>query len=111
MPTGSRTWSVIPVENSALFNSIGNMVFIHAALTYPSTASGAGSQLNISGMDVNFLAANACYITTANVATAARLFSSASSTTLNVINTVGGIFTNAAISLGIMSFACVYPAS
>jgi hypothetical protein len=26
MPTGSRTWSVIPVENSALFNSIGNMV-------------------------------------------------------------------------------------
>jgi hypothetical protein len=87
------------------------MVFIHGALTYPSTSSGANAQVNISGVGVNFLAANACSFTTVNVTAAARLFSLASSTNFDVVSNAQAAITNTAMSTAGMTFSCVYPAS
>ena len=87
------------------------MVFIHGVLTYPSTGNGSNAQVNISGVGVNFLAANACHITTTGVTTAARLFSIAGSTNFNLITAGSAPITNATMSSAPVTFACVYPAT
>lgn len=96
---------------SCEWNRIGNIVFIHGALTYPSTASGAAAEVSITGPGVNFLAGNTCYITSANVATAARLFNNVGAISFFFINTAQATITNAAMSTGSATFACMYPAT
>jgi hypothetical protein len=93
------------------YNRIGNMVFIHGKLTYPSTASGASANITISGPGVNFLDNNGCNLTVSNVATAARIFTVAASISLDIVTTTSGLVLNSAMSTGGISFACMYPAT
>jgi hypothetical protein len=93
------------------YNRIGNMVFIHGKLTYPSTASGASTNITISGPGVNFLDSNGCSLVDSNVPTAARIFTVAASISFDIVTSAQALVLNSAMTTGAISFACMYPAS
>lgn len=98
---------------SAAYTKVGNIVFAYFQLNYPSTVS--ASNAAISGFPIananSSYAASGCFIAYTSIATLARVYMAANTTTILLYGTNGVALANSVLSLGQVNITCIYPAT